>query len=150
MTTAIVTLAIALAGAVVALVLTVRALISETNARRRSDATIITEQQAHAATIKERDKLSADLAVANDRAEREMELRLSVEQQRNADQAKERADVEKQIVAGNMDDAVRVAADRVQVALPKVSNATTADGDRGVGAVQPAGPSRVDPILTLK
>jgi hypothetical protein len=149
-TAALIVLASTLAGAIVALVFCLRWAIAAKDGEAKAERALLAEQQAHAATLKERDKLSADLAVTNDRADRELELRLAVEHQRNADQAKERADVEKQVTASNMDDAVRIAADRVQVALPKVSNASTADRDRGAGAVQPAGPPIIDPILTLK
>lgn len=143
MTTAIVALAI-LAG-----ILGVIAAFSLRSALSSGRA-IVAEQKAHIVTRGERDTSIAQNTVLADQLSRERTLRIAAEQQRNDAKSKEREHVHAEILASTMDDAVRIAADRMSPAMPAVSDAPAGDGDRGAGAVQPAGPAIVDPILTLK
>jgi hypothetical protein len=99
----------------------------------------------------DRDDLSTRLAVANQALSAERVLRITAEKQRNDAQSKERQHVVETIKTAPIDRAVATADGVVSRPLPKVPRAATApSGDGGSGAVQPAGPTRVDPLQTLK
>lgn len=150
MTVALIVLASALAASVISNALSLRWGMKAKDAEVAAVKREVDEKTAHAVTRSERDGLSAQLATKTEQLAREQTLRAVAEAQRNEAQRKDREHVGAEILASNMDDAVRIAADRVSAAVSSVPDSSAGDNDRGAGGVQPAGPAKVDPILTLK